>query len=77
MENTSVTNCTFRTKLYMFGYKAKRIGKRIIDSPITRLAVAGLIGWKISDNVMEHDYSATAKFGHAEFSLNKNPTQKS
>lgn len=76
MENKAVTTNTWRSKLFLVGYKLKKIGKAILESPITYVAVAGFVGHKISDNVMEHDYSATAKIGHAEFTLTKNP-QKS
>lgn len=77
MENTTVTTSAFRRKLKVFGYKAKRVGRTILESPLFYLVTAGFIGWKISDNVMEHDYSATAKIGPTEFSLTKNPTQNS
>ena len=75
MENKSIAANTFTMKLNAFGWKAWEFGKMILESPLTYLIAAGYIGSKISDKIMANGYSATARIGITEFSLQKKPEQ--
>ena len=77
MESTTITTNTHHSWLKAFGSWLVEHTINLLKSPTTYLAVAGIIGATVSNNVMEHGYSATAKIGNTEFTLTKNQTQES
>ncbi len=71
MDNQLATRETTNSvsDLRSFGMKLWDGTKAVIRHPLTEIALLLFGGYIISNNIMEHDYDATADFGITKFSL--------
>lgn len=74
MENTLVTKGNENNvgRFWHCVDKVKYHGSKILRNPLSKIALLIGGGYLISNNIMNHDYDATAEFGTTKFSLSRN-----